>query len=146
MYLTRNFNIFELKTSREFPEIAKNMKLSNEIIKNSVFLLESCWQKVRNEFGIISVLSFYRDIELNTLISGSRKSDHLNGTAMDGTAVNADNEEVFKWIVNRNLPYRQVIYYPNKNFIHMSVNIPGVEYKNETLICDNKKYIKYKEY
>lgn len=145
MYLTENFNIFELKTSKEFPEIAQNMELSSEIIKNAVFLLDSCWQKVRNEFGPIKVLSFYRDIELNTLIGGSKYSDHLNGTAMDGTSIEVENEEVFKWIVKSKLPYRQAIYYPSKNFIHMSVNVPGVEYKYETLVFENKKYIKYKE-
>lgn len=145
MRLTKNFNIFELKTSKEFPDVARNMQLSSKIIENAIFLLDCCWQKVRDEFGPIDVLSFYRDIELNTLVGGSRNSDHLKGTAMDGSAVNIENELVFKWIVDVKLPYRQAIYYPEKNFIHMSVNVPGVEYKHETLIFENKKYIKYKE-
>lgn len=77
----------------------------------------------------IIVNSWYRDTPHNTRIGGSKTSQHLDGSAVDITSPS----------IERLLPHisflcdflGQVIYYPDKNFIHLA--LPSKKYPNFTL-------------
>lgn len=141
-----NFNYSEWLVSDSYPEIAKRMTLSDsekEIIKLQV---ESLEQPLRNRFGKVRIVSGKRSPELNSKIKGEENSDHLTCNATDTIYLEVkDQLEVFKYIVKSNLPYRQVIFYPEANtpFIHKSINIPGKPYKHEAFIKRGSSYIPY---
>ena len=66
-----------------------------------------------------TVNSFYRSLELNNAVGGSKTSDHMNGRAIDFVpAMNL--REAYNKIKNSGLSYDQLIIYPNQRFIHIS--------------------------
>lgn len=141
-----NFNYAEWLISDSYPELAKLMTLSQSekaIIKLQVQALE---QPLRSKFGRVKIVSGKRSAELNSKNGGKATSDHLTCNATDAQYLDIkDQFEVFKYIVKSNMPYRQVIFYPEVNhpFIHKSINIPGKEYKHEAFIKRGDKYIPY---
>lgn len=143
-----NFSYKEWLVSSSFPDIAARMSLSaseKDIIK---LLVSSIEQPLRTRFGPAKIQSGKRSFELNQLVGGAKDSDHLTCNAADTVYLDIDDQmEVFKYIVKNNLPYRQVIYYPEANtpFIHKSINIPGKEYKNEAFVYRDGEYFPWKE-
>ena len=145
--LSKNFSSEELRVSKDHPKLAGNIILKIEKVLSAQVLAVSCLQPTRDKFGKITVLSWIRDEELNKAVGGSDDSDHLTGCAADIYPVNFDVDHVFKWLVlESNLPFRQVIYYPEQKFIHISCNHPLKDEKHEALISVNGKYIGYNEY
>lgn len=67
-----------------------------------------------------TVNSFYRSLELNNAVGGSRTSDHMNGRAIDFVPVGMNLREAYNKIKNSGLSYDQLIIYPNQRFIHIS--------------------------
>lgn len=65
------------------------------------------------------VSSFYRSLELNNAVNGSKTSDHMKGRAIDFTP-NMNLREAFNKIKNSNLSFDQLILYPSQRFIHIS--------------------------
>lgn len=65
------------------------------------------------------VNSWFRSVELNNVIGGVMTSQHLTGFAIDFT-VGGSVKEVFHIIKLSGLSFDQLIYYPKKNFIHIS--------------------------
>jgi len=141
--ITKNFYVKELRVSAQHSELAQKIEITPLIFNTAKLLLESCWQPVRDRFGLINVNSFVRSPELNALVGGTENSDHLIGAAMDGTPKESTCFEVFKWIAKNKLPYRQVIYYVEFDFIHMSINTPGKKFKNEAFLLRQKEKIYY---
>ena len=88
-----------------------------------------------------------RSPELNAAVKGSETSDHLTGNAADFIVENFNMEPIFKWIIyESNLNYRQVIFYPDEKFIHISTNIPIKNKKHEALVKLRDGYINAFEY
>ena len=141
-----NFYYSEWLVSDSYPEIAKEMVLSDyekQIIKLQV---ESIEQPLRNRFGIARILSGKRSVELNKKVGGAYRSDHISCNATDVVYLEVEDQmEVFKYIVANDMPYRQVILYTGSKvpFIHKSINIPGRDYKKEALINTGDEYILY---
>lgn len=108
----------------------------------------TCLQPGRDKFGVFDILSWVRDEELNKAVGGSPTSDHKGGNAADFKPRNFNVEFVFKWYVKESgIKFRQIIFYPNQNFIHISSNHPEKPHKEEALICTEPgKYVPYKEY
>jgi hypothetical protein len=147
--LTKNFSAYEFVVSASYPEIAKNIKLCLEDFLHLRILCLSCLQPLRDKFGSISVLSGKRDQALNQLVGGNENSDHLISCAADIslTYPNFKNEDVFNWVIkDSDIEFRQIIFYPDKNFIHISINSPLNSNTKEALICKDNKYITYEEY
>lgn len=129
--LSENFWLYECLVSRDHPQVAEKLNPSAYQIDCLKLLFESCWQPVRDKWGRIDMGSVFRSQELNLLVAGSDKSDHLIAAAGDGVPRKAWIWRVYRWIVRKNLPYRQCIWYKDRGFIHISVNVPGKRWKHE---------------
>ena len=150
MKLSNNFRYEEFFVSDSFPEYAELLKekhLDDEEMQTSfteiaLLLLQPIRDVVNTQ---VNILSGYRDEWLNTKVGGVASSDHLLSMACDFT-FNGDLEKLFDWAVT-SLPYRQIIYYPNNNFIHISVNdISQKEMKHEALVKLEGGYVSYDKY
>lgn len=145
--LTKDFGLWEFKVSQDHPELAGKIIFTYEDVLQLKILCLEALQPIRNKFGKSIVLSGKRDEFLNSAVGGNEYSDHLSCNAADIYLVNFSTEAVFKWVVeDSEIQYRQVIYYPSKNFIHISVNSPFKEEKHEALVKVGDDYMSYKEY
>lgn len=79
MRLTPNFKSSEFTVSRDYPKLAKKIKLSETDIVKLFYICRLVLQRARDRFpeDEFYVNSGKRIIELNTLIGGWKKSDHL---------------------------------------------------------------------
>jgi len=144
--LSKNFSLDEFSVSRDFPEIAKKIVITKYLKQNITNLVINVLQPIRTEINErIEVISGIRNKALNKAIHGSNTSDHMEGSASDiiSESILKNPKEIAYKIWNMNLPIRQIIYYPNDNFIHLSINIDSKPFKHELLKSDNgKTYIK----
>lgn len=117
-------------------DMAKKYGINNYFTKdqlnNMILLAENVFEPVRNYFNVpIFISSFFRCKKLNTLIGGSKTSQHLanNGAAID---LDADifgkttNLEIFNYIKD-NLAFDQLIAEDVKSdgslgWVHVSYN------------------------
>lgn len=129
--ITENFWLYECLVSRDHPEAARKLSPTDYQVHCLKLLFESTWQPVRDRWGRVDMESVFRSDELNILVGGEDDSDHLRGAAGDGVPRKARLGRVYRWIVRKNLPYRQCIWYKDRGMIHMSINIPGKPYKHE---------------
>ena len=93
---------------------------------NMVTIAEEVFEPLRYWVGgPIKINSFFRGLKLNTVIGGSKKSQHMKGQAMDiddtfGVVANSD---MYNYIKN-NLDFDQLIWEfgddKNPNWIHVS--------------------------
>ncbi|MGL5229954.1 MAG: D-Ala-D-Ala carboxypeptidase family metallohydrolase [Cetobacterium sp.] len=67
------------------------------------------------------VNSFYRNLELNNAVKGSKSSDHMNGRAIDFVP-KMNLREAYNKIKSSGLSYDQLIIYPKQGFLHISFN------------------------
>lgn len=142
--VSKNFNLNEFKVSKDHPELASKIVFSPMDIMTIRVLALECLQPIRDSYGSIQILSGKRSAELNTAVGGAKDSDHLTANAADIVSLDSSLLAVMEWIVNKSgIPYRQVIYYPNEKFIHISCNIPGKAYKHEAFTSINGKYVGY---
>jgi len=121
MKLSKNFTLLELLSSRTAVEnnYKEQWQPSQEVIDNLIALAENILQPLRNHYGKpITVNSGYRCERLNKAVRGSRNSDHMKGMAADITGLNP--RELYDSATLLNLPFKQLIYYPDKNFVHIS--------------------------
>jgi len=139
MELTKNFHSSEYFVSKQYPELARAI---NQIKYLDVIQLhaESIMQPIRDHFSKypMTIISGVRSPRLNQEIGGSNDSDHLYGCAADFTSKNL--YEMYLFCIYSKIPYRQIIYYPKQKFVHISNNIPGKTYKNDTLVKTSTGY------
>ena len=100
------------------------------------------FQPLRDSFKCpIFVSSGYRSAELNTAIGGSRRSQHVEGRALD---LDADvygrctNSQIFEWI-RENLEFDQLIWefgdQDNPDWVHVSFVYDGNNRKRCLKAC-----------
>lgn len=129
--LSKNFRLHEFVVSNDHPGLARLLEPSGYERLCLELLCRSLLQPIRDRWGRYSITSGLRSDELNDAVDGYENSDHLYGIAGDGYPREARIKRVYKWIVRKNLPYRQCIFYPDRGMIHLSMNIPGREYNHE---------------
>lgn len=129
LHLSENFTLSEMcKTDTGLDNIC-----GTDSAHNLYFLCQYLMQPIRGKFGLIDVSSGYRSPEVNDKIGGSRFSQHMAGEACDFGPKYAPLEDVYAWIMG-NLNYGQLILYPDREFIHIS--LPRLLQKNkENLVC-----------
>lgn len=127
MKLSKNLSLAEVVKSNT----AKRLGIDNTpdawTIENLRSVAESVFQPLRDSFGVpIYVSSGYRSEALNKAIGGSKRSQHIQGRALDldadvfGVCTNAD---IFRYILN-NLEFDQLIWEfgdeDNPDWVHVS--------------------------
>lgn len=148
MKLTKNFSSNEYIVSKDHPELAKKIYLCPKFEDRIKLHAQSIMQPMRDIWNggdeQFIILSGLRSRVLNKAVGGSYTSDHIHGIAADFTTKNLI--EKYLYIIHKNLPYREVILYPDQDFIHVSINIPFLDYQHEALVKykGSKKYLPYR--
>ena len=89
-------------------------------LEGTVIYSASRLDAIRQLLGVpMTVLSWYRSEELNKAVGGATNSQHKKGEAIDFT-IKVGIEKAFKIIQDSGLSFDQLIFYPRKNFIHIS--------------------------
>lgn len=140
MLISEKSNFFkkhEIVKSSKFPDLADKIQPKAKHIDIAILLVDSVLHPLRVRFGACAIDSWLRSEELNKKVGGSGDSDHLYGNAVDPRFNNnIDPLAVFKYIYENKMQTRQCIIYMYKKPIqlHVSINIPGREYKNDFLL------------
>ena len=102
-------------------------------LSNMKLVAEKCFEPLRVWYGKpIRVNSFFRCNELNTLVKGSKTSQHVEGKAIDMDAGSREeNKKIFEWC-KANLEYDQLINEYDYSWVHISYN--STKNRNQTLI------------
>jgi hypothetical protein len=133
MNLSKNLSLGEVTKSRTAVRLGIDNTPDDWTIENLRAVAEDVFQPLRNAFGTpIYVSSGYRSQELNAAIGGSKRSQHIQGRALD---LDADvfggctNGEIFRYILN-NLTFDQLIWefgdQDNPDWVHVSYVRDGV--------------------
>lgn len=80
-------------------------------LANMRYVAENVFERVRNHFGKpIRITSFFRNEQVNKIVSGAGKSQHKTGEAIDMQATSGvTNAQLFHYIKN-NLLFDQLIW------------------------------------
>jgi len=107
------------------------------------YLAQFLFQPTRNRWGKIIVTSGYRSPQVNQAVKGSPTSQHCRGEALDMVTIEADIEEVYKWII-ASLTFGQAIFEQvgDKRWIHLSLPRPDGP-NNQRLTFDGRWYKQY---
>lgn len=118
------FTIKELISSSTATQNNINNTPTKEIEENLKALVDNILDPLREAYGKpIIVTSGYRCEELNTLLKGSKTSQHRFGQAADiKTSLNTptENKKLFDLVQKLNLPFDQLIDEYNFNWVHVS--------------------------
>ena len=140
MKLSKNFSLKELTYSQTAIRNGISNLPNEEQLVNLTALCQRVLQPVRDKYCVISVSSGLRAEALNTLIGGSKTSDHCHGRAADFEVKSEEisNIELAKYIKD-NLEFKQLIleFYnkdegPNSGWVHCSFDAGG-DNKGEVL-------------
>lgn len=107
---------------------AKNRGIDNTpntaVKKNLKALVDNILDPLREAYGKpITVTSGYRCPELNKLVGGAKKSQHMTGEAVDIHGVldkKSENKRLYDLIKKLNLPYDQLINEYDYDWVHVS--------------------------
>lgn len=102
-------------------------------LSNMKLVAEKCFEPLREWYGKpIKVNSFFRCDKLNTLVKGSKTSQHVEGKAIDMDAGSKqENKKIFEWC-KANLVFDQIINEYDYSWIHISYN--ASKNRNQILI------------
>ncbi len=118
------FTIKELISSSTATQHNINNTPTKEIEENLKALVDNVLDPLREAYGKpIIVTSGYRCEKLNTLLKGSKTSQHRFGQAADiKTSLDTptENKKLFDLVQKLNLPFDQLIDEYNFNWVHVS--------------------------
>ena len=118
------FTIKELISSSTATQHNINNTPTKEIEENLKALVDNILDPLREAYGKpIIVTSGYRCGKLNTLLKGSKTSQHRFGQAADIKTVSdtpTENKKLFDLVQKLNLPFDQLIDEYNFNWVHVS--------------------------
>ena len=98
-----------------------------EAVTKMELLIERLLDPIREGWGkAITVNSGYRSPELNRIVGGVARSQHLRGEAADLTTGSRDeNRKLFRHILESGLEFDQLINECNYAWIHVSYGTPN---------------------
>lgn len=118
------FTIKELISSSAATQHNINNTPTKETEENLKALVDNILDPLREAYGKpIIVTSGYRCEKLNTLLKGSKTSQHRFGQAADIKTVSdtpTENKKLFDLVQKLNLPFDQLIDEYNFNWVHVS--------------------------
>ena len=124
----------EFLVSQGHPEALEGLLLNRGQLQVIELGVDSILDPLRRDLGVpVYIVSGYRTKKLNQLVGGSTSSDHMKACAADITC-GVGAHRLYRRALKLHLPYRQLIYYPQNGFVHVSWNIPGVPYKHEAWV------------
>lgn len=147
--ITQNFSFDEFKNSDSYPELAKSISLSDKDKTKIFYLTKVFLQPLRSILGPVKILSGKRSEELNEKIKGAKRSDHLyhgHSCAADFMMIETPTliKQAFHYIRTMDEFFGQLILYPDRYFIHLS--LPTERHYREILIKKkDSNYIPYEE-
>ena len=122
MKLTKNFSLSEFTRSTTAKKYNIDNNPSKVHLLNIKALTSMVLQKIRDEYGSVTITSGYRSKLLNATIKGSSTSQHTKGEAADIVISGEDLYHVAEWIRD-NLEFDQMILEVNSKgsrWIHVS--------------------------
>lgn len=133
MKLSKNLSLAEATKSNTANRLNIDNTPDDWAKENLKAIAEHVFQPLRDAFKCpIYVSSGYRGPELNAAIGGSKRSQHMEGRALD---LDADvfgrctNGEIFRWILN-NVTFDQLIWEfgdnDNPDWVHVSYVHDGI--------------------
>lgn len=109
MKLSENFSLIEFTRSQTATRHGITNTPPHLELQNIIALVNNVLQPLRDEVGRIRVSSGYRGPELNSIIGGSERSQHMSGQAADIECPGMPNEWLFAKILDMDLPVDQLI-------------------------------------
>ena len=142
MKLSRNLSLAEVTKSITAKRLGIDNTPDEWVTENLRQVAVNVFQPIRDALGCpIHVSSGYRSADLNTAIGGSRRSQHVEGRALD---LDADvfrgctNSEIFNY-VRENLEFDQLIWEfgdeDNPDWVHVSFVYDGINRKRCLKAC-----------
>ncbi len=137
MKLSKNLSLAEVTKSTTAKRLGIDNTPDDEwVIENLRAIADVIFQPLRDSFRCpIFVSSGYRSPDLNAAIGGSKRSQHMEGRALD---LDADvyggctNSEIFNWI-RENVEFDQMVWEfgdeDNPDWVHVSYVRDGVNRK-----------------
>lgn len=132
MKLSKNFSLSEFTKSQAAIRHGINNQPSPEQIESLRALCINVLQPVRDHHGAVVITSGYRSPELNKLIGGSPKSQHMRAEAADIEVSGVSNRELAQWISD-NTTFDQLILEfhdpeqgDNSGWVHVSHTTQGI--------------------
>lgn len=133
MKLSKNLSLAEVTKSNTAKRLGIDNTPDDWATENLRKIAEHVFQPLRDAFKCpIYVSSGYRGPELNAAIGGAKRSQHMEGRALD---LDADvfgrctNGDIFRWILN-NVTFDQLIWefgdQDNPDWVHVSYVHDGV--------------------
>ena len=116
------FTIQELSRSEKARQTGIDNTPSDSIVSNLTALVDNVLDPLREAWGKpIIVTSGYRCPRLNKAVGGATKSQHLTGHAADiTTGDRVNNRKLFQMLIDRKLPFDQLIDEQNFTWVHVS--------------------------
>lgn len=137
--MTEDFTLQEFTRSRTATRLEIGNTPNKQAVENLNRLCQQFLQPVRNHFGEpIIITSGYRCPELNQAVGGVPDSYHVTGEAADFAVVRWPSPDVFNIIRSLDVPYEELIYYPQENRLHVAVT---GENSQQTLIERDSEYV-----
>lgn len=104
------------------------------LIGNAKYIAENVFDPIKDKFPNAGCYSFYRGVTLNREVGGSANSFHCFAGALDiDTPGNVDNKAIFKFVLEDNVPFNELIWeYGNlyrPEWVHVGL-LPGYTTKN----------------
>jgi len=130
--LAKNFYLDEFLRSQTASRHGVDMTPTEAVVENLRRLATTILQPVRNVIGPVHITSGYRPPQLNRLLRGSKKSQHVLGLAADIVASGHTPIEVCRIIEQSLLPFDQIILEFDE-WTHVSIAPNGVEPRREVL-------------
>lgn len=147
--LTKNFKWYEVIDSTT----AENHGIDNTIPTEKVAtalkeLFFTVMEPVRSLYKKpIQITSGYRCKALNTLVGGSKNSQHMLGEAADFVQFGVNSYDLWKLVALSNIPFDQIIYYDFGTWIHISHKLEGNQRRLITRASkDTNGKVTYKHY
>ena len=108
--LTAHFALHEFLYSETAARMGLSIEPTDAQIANASRLARTILEPVRVELGRpLTIISGIRPLWLNDAVGGSKTSAHIDGRAADVRVVGMSTPTFFRWLMNRSLPFDQVI-------------------------------------
>lgn len=125
--MTKNFTLNEFLRSDTASKYNINNKPNKEQLDNLSFVAEQL-EVIRSYYNKpIFISSGFRTKELNTLLKGSKTSQHMQGLAVDINLKTKDENKIFFNLVNKLIQEKKIKVYQlidekNYSWIHIGFN------------------------